>query len=1071
MDRDIILERLSRDLIGPFEEFEKLQDAKPSDVYLTGILWPKQSRMGGEEDDRLAAAGVSEDAEGPTPEEEQVPPSNQMRPSVAGVSFAVNVPPPHDPRFLITITFGTYVKMDVLKDPANPSLGKTSFWQRRAHHIRIGPVDCPQESLNILLAKPDETVTPVAVLTEVETPDGVRTYIRSVPWQDNRLVTVTLVNDSLPDPAEGRAGREQATLFQTAIRVEPAEGTLFVARPSRRAVVDEEDKSLALLYRNAREFAVGHTCSAGWDEPDHGSTPSWLSSAWIPSVIVETVSSVGHSVFESLLSGDRPVLSLEWLIAADCEQLCKGLNELVDSYEQWLDIKSQIIDSLPSDMQDAARKNLSRCRDAKDRMLAGASLVGSDERVWQYLRLAFIAMRLQYTWSSGKSDQSPFTWRPFQLGFILLTIPSVAHRDNPERGIMDLLWFPTGGGKTEAYLGLVAFAAFHRRLLGRDDESGVSAVMRYTLRLLTTQQFARAAAVVLACETIRRGRVADVPEGLDFGQTPFSIGLWVGGDATPNRYEDARQSLQGSMDVSSPRQLAACPACGVDLCWEANNRHKAVFVRCPNDACILHDGQSHLPVWTVDDDIFREQPTLLIGTIDKFAQIVRKKEINQLFAVNSGSPPDLVIQDELHLISGPLGTVAGLYEVAIDRMFTRDGHKPKIIGSTATIRRASDQVRALFNRDLRQFPPPGLDSDDSGFAVVETVTPQSPGRRYAAVTTAGRSAKFTLQAVTASLLQSAGSLSDSTSRDHYGTLVSYFNSLRELGGALVLMQDDVTDSIRMLAERRNESPRGLDHLQELTSRRTQAEIREMLDMLEISADQPGTVDVVLATNMLSVGVDIPRLGLMVVNGQPKGISEYIQATSRVGRGRVPGLVVAVLNNAKARDRSHFETFRTWHTTLYRDVEATSVTPFASRARDRALHAVLVALCQHIVPGMLGSPRIDAANDSTVRQIIEEISARAREVDASETDVEKDLLRLLDIWKARDPVQYWNDFTPQKSLLQSAERAAAKRTMGWNEGAAWPTLNNMRNVEPATPFKLVPGLRDPDKGAQEDNHGK
>ncbi len=1071
MDRDIILERLSQDLMGPFEELEELKDARPSDVYLTGILWPKQSVMSGEEDDRLATAGVGEDTEGPVPDEEQVPPTNQMRPSVAGLSFAVKALNSDEPTITISVTFGTYVKTDILRDAADPSRGKIVVWKRRHHHIRVGPIICPHDSLSLPLAASSETDIPVAALTDAEAPEGVRIHIRSVQWDENRLITVTLVNDSLPDPEEGRVGREQATLFQTALRVETSEGTTFVARPSRRAVVDNEDKSLALLYRKAREFAVGHTCSAEWDAPEDSLIPSWIGTTWLPTAVVPTVSSAGHDVFKHLLSGEKPILSLEWLIEANREQLVDGLKEFINAYEDWIDLKAATIDSLPAEMQDVATKNLYECRTAAERMLDGVRLVGGDERTWQSLRLAFIAMRLQYAWSRGKSSQGHFIWRPFQLGFILLTIPSIAVRHNAERGIMDLLWFPTGGGKTEAYLALVAFTAFYRRLLGRDDEAGVAAIMRYTLRLLTTQQFARAAAVILACEAIRRGCVQGVLEGINLGQSPFSIGLWAGNDATPNRYDDACKSLQGSMDVSSPKQLSVCPACGESLQWETNDHHRAIFVRCVNNLCMLHDEEVPLPVWTVDDDIYRERPTLLIGTVDKFAQIVRKKEVNRLFAVNSGSPPDLVIQDELHLISGPLGTVAGLYEVAIDRMFSRDGRRPKIIGSTATIRRASEQVRALFNRDLRQFPPPGIDSGDSGFAVSETVTPRAPGRRYAAVTTAGRSAKFTLQAVSASLLQSAGSLSDFTSRDHYGTLVSYFNSLRELGGALVLMQDDVTDSIRMFAERRSEKPRGLENLQELTSRRTQAEIREMLDMLEVPADQPGTVDAVLATNMLSVGVDIPRLGLMVVNGQPKGISEYIQATSRVGRGRVPGLVVTILNNAKARDRSHFETFRTWHTTLYRDVEATSVTPFASRARDRALHAVLVALCRHIVPGMLDSPRIDVSNEPAIRQIIDEITARAKDVDETENDVQAELLRLLEVWKARDPEQYWNDYAPRKSLLQSAEQAAAKRTMGWSEGAAWPTLNNMRNVEPATPFRLVPALRNPKKETEGDRHGK
>lgn len=630
---------------------------------------------------------------------------------------------------------------------------------------------------------------------------------------------------------------------------------------------------------------------------------------------------------------------------------------------------------------------------------------------------------------------------------------------------MDLLWFPTGGGKTEAYLTLVAFIAFYRRLRGGDGEAGVAVVMRYTLRLLTTQQFARAAAVILACEAMRRGSTPGVPEGINLGKTPFSIGLWVGGEATPNKFADARNALQGHADVASPEQLATCPACSNKLRWTADEKANRVEAKCINTKCLLHDNGAPLPVWTVDEDLYREKPTLIIGTIDKFAQIVRRKEINDFFGLQAGCPPDLIIQDELHLISGPLGTIAALYEVALDRMFSVSGSRPKIIGSTATIRRAADQVRALFNRDLRQFPPPGLDADDSGFAVAEPVSETSPGRRYAAVTTAGRSAKFTLQAVCASLLQSADALTDPVSRDHYATLVAYFNSLRELGGALVLMQDDVADSVRMYAERRGETPRVLSLIQELTSRRTQAEIRDMLGTLAVTHGEPGSIDAVLATNMLSVGVDIPRLGLMVVHGQPKGIAEYIQSTSRVGRGAVPGLVVSVLNNAKARDRSHFETFRTWHATLYRDVEATSVTPFASRARDRALHAVLVTLCRQLIKKMHGSPTIDG-NEAAVSQLVDDIVARASAIDAGETDVKRELLKLVRVWHARRPEHYWDDRNRGASLLQSAELVAARQAVGATVGAAWPTLNTMRNVEPATPFRLTERLRVADEAGAE-----
>lgn len=218
---------------------------------------------------------------------------------------------------------------------------------------------------------------------------------------------------------------------------------------------------------------------------------------------------------------------------------------------------------------------------------------------------------------------------------------------------MDLLWFPTGGGKTEAYLALIACIAVYRRLSDDpDDHSGVCALMRYTLRLLTTQQFARSAAMIVALEAIRSGRVS-APGDLPLqGDEPFSIGLWVGGDATPNKRADAFASLRGSSEVASPKQLTRCPACSEKLTWSMASATSPVDAECTNSTCKMN---GILPIFTVDEDVYDNRPTLLIGTADKFAQIVREKRTNGLLGVSDGSPPDLIIQDELHLISGPPG--------------------------------------------------------------------------------------------------------------------------------------------------------------------------------------------------------------------------------------------------------------------------------------------------------------------------------------------------------------------------------------------------------------------------------
>jgi hypothetical protein len=289
----------------------------------------------------------------------------------------------------------------------------------------------------------------------------------------------------------------------------------------------------------------------------------------------------------------------------------------------------------------------------------------------------------------------------------------------------------------------------------------------------------------------------------------------------------------------------------------------------------------------------------------------------------------------------------------------------------------------------------------------------------------------------------------------------YFNSLRELGRALLLMQDDVPVSIGQLAARRAEAVRPIDVPAELTSRVPSYEIRDMLNLLNRRVGDPEAVNLLLASNMISVGMDIPRLGVMIVNAQPKTLSEYIQATSRVGRGDVPGLIITMYNNTRARDRSHYETFETWHRCLYRDVEATSVTPFASRAQDKALHAVLVALVRHLVPGMDRRPVLNDLRRGEAERLAAVIEQRVARVDATErVRVSQKLKQLLDEWASRPDLQaYWDDYGRKTSLLMSAEQFAAKVDVDPDldpEGASramWPTPNSMREVEAGAPYVL------------------
>jgi hypothetical protein len=625
------------------------------------------------------------------------------------------------------------------------------------------------------------------------------------------------------------------------------------------------------------------------------------------------------------------------------------------------------------------------------------------------------------------------SWRPFQLAFLLLSLPALAdptHKDRtrPEQADADLIWFPTGGGKTEAYLGVAAFAMAIRRLQGDlggyDSSRGLTVIMRYTLRLLTLQQFQRATSLLCAMESLRIAAVNDGDEAL--GDKPFTIGLWVGNRVTPGTTKDSDKTIRDIRNgtsfgsSSSPAQLTSCPWCGSEINpgshidVDKNLLRTTIYCGDPLSECEFSKGQSKerthpgLPVIVVDEEIYHRPPSMMIATVDKFALLAWRGEARTLFGranaectrhgllwpdagctgnhpidkrkkwprattqvVSPIRPPDLIIQDEFHLISGPLGTMVGLYETAIDELSTWNLDdvriKPKIVASTATVRKAQEQVLNVFLRRVCVFPPHGLEVEDNFFSVQRPIETR-PGRRYLGICAPGSARPAVLIRIYATLLTASQALFDRFGEiaDPYMTCVGYFNSLRELGGMHRLAEDDVqTRAYRVqmsMVDRPGLNQRSLKEISELTSRVSSQDIPKRLDALELKfaaqfdttknkfvtpqdKDTPRAIDIVLATNMLSVGVDVNRLGVMVVNGQPKGTAEYIQATSRVGR-QSPGLICTVLTWARPRDLSHYETFEHYHATFYKHVEAQSVTPFSPRAMDRGLTGTMVSVMRH-----------------------------------------------------------------------------------------------------------------------------
>jgi hypothetical protein len=806
------------------------------------------------------------------------------------------------------------------------------------------------------------------------------------------------------------------------------------------------------------------------------------------------------------------------------EDLFKALRPLVRGYREWLVSQASLASSDPEIARfgDAADVALERARVIADRLERAIELLRTDGVAREAFRFANQAMAMQRVHSevvrarlaSPPSDVAALlreknvagnrSWRPFQLAFVLLCLPgltSPSHEDS-RRGCLDpsdaevqLLFFPTGGGKTEAYLGLTAYTFAIRRLQGildstYDGTRGVAVLMRYTLRLLTAQQFQRAAALVCACEMLRRERVAAGDSR--WGTTPFRLGLWVGSSVTPNSYEDAEQQVNerrgGSEGPGGVLQLPVCPWCGSKLSISENvktvrlRRRVLQFCSDPEGDCAFSPRNSPdegLPVLTVDEEIYRLTPSLVIATVDKLAQLPWKAATATLFGLVDTQcprhgwqnpdfssfcgpgghpahaeswlpravigpamrlrPPDLIIQDELHLISDALGSMVGLYETVIDRLCSRPGPsgsviRPVVVASTATVRRAADQAEQVFARRLSVFPPPVLDIGETFFSSTVAPSPSTPGRRYRGVLAPGERLKSIEIRVAATIMTHAQTLFDKygAAADPYMTLVNYFTSTRELAGMRRLVEDDIA---YRLTSRQVTTRRRRPNVQELTGRMPSSQIAESLaeldrpfdpafdsntaldelrndreaylaraDAADRSRHRP--IDVLLATSMLQVGVDVQRLGLMVVTGQPKNTAEYIQATSRVGRSAArPGLVVMIYQWSRPRDLAHYEAFGYDHSTFGLRVEGLTTTPFSDRALDRGLTGVLVAALRHAGMSSLQNTAAHslALSGSLTSELMASIAARAEVVthDQAQADaVRTGLQYRLDKWHQR-----------------------------------------------------------------------
>lgn len=913
--------------------------------------------------------------------------------------------------------------------------------------------------------------------------------------------TVVMINEYKSDRKYNKC------FFQPEIRINSKENDfLFIEKSEvdRKYNKYMEDSELVfnLLYRNKKSYAVGHGVATG----QNVNTESGIGEVFTDFFPSFEIPQLDFAI-ENL--GEESIEILSMFNMSDISHIDKNkkielLNKFTYAYRQWIQEQKEYGDELKNKYDSRLIDDLlSKCEDSLKRIENGIKILEKDENVYNAFILmnrAMLMQRAHSRFTGNEYDRFPgdkdkpiekidyssiekkdASWRAFQLAFILMNIDSVSNPDSEERDIVDLIWIPTGGGKTEAYLGLSGFTIFLRRLNYPENGIGTAIIMRYTLRLLASQQFIRASILICACEKMRRE--LNKSGKYNLGKEEISIGLWVGGDPTPNTNKEAKSKylslikacrskaeLEENKRQYNKFQVLKCPWCGTKLevecidnkmtgAWGYEYGRKNIIF-CPEVKCEFN---KKLPIQVVDEELYKNPPTLLFGTVDKFAALPWKGEVSSLFALNNeNKSPELIIQDELHLISGPLGTIVGLYETAIDAMCSHKGIKPKIIASTATIKRAEEQCRMLFNRKVSQFPPSGLNIEDNFFSH-EVPVEDKPGRQYVGLMASGKTTTTAQIRLYTSLLEAVNIIDVSDSiKDKYWTLVGYFNSIRELAKTTTLVSDDIASNIQRYMKRimKYNLTRNAFNLKELTSRLSSTEIVKTLKDLEneykVSEEGGKTIfnvnraiDILLATNMISVGVDVGRLNLMVASGQPKQTSEYIQATSRVGR-KYPGLVFTLYNASKTRDRSHYELFYSYHQTFYKYVEPTSITPFSEPARERALHAVFISLIRHLT----GLNSEDDAKEFNINlegleNIKKYILDRAGDLDNSlnhdmAEETEKELNKIINKWITK--IQTSSSEEKVNYNTKKAHKNLIEPFLDRTNLNAFPTMQSMRNID-------------------------
>jgi hypothetical protein len=1030
--REELVEHIRKELFGPVdgEEEQLLREDPPHKRYILGVLYPRETKDGGGaelENDEDMGITVSDADE---PDDSPLAAMLQRAPASAGMTFATEA----NSAVCIKVSGARYELLQVDTTRSGKSV-------KRYTRIPLSPE-------SVTFTDTGESNTRTAIFREL---GELRLRWRKIG--DLRVVTVSIVNTNMME--SGSRISPEKCLFQIKMRITCKEGG-FVEPPRPKVALDSEEEELRLRYRKHRAWAVGHATSVSWSQTTPDSTPDSIEMDFLPLTDVYDFNSGSHkeATFNQEILSPGVLSEIQ-----DVTRLKVSLNGFIDSFALWLEKRSRVeVDSIHAGAFASIIEKLSL---QESRLRLGVDVL-CDETAPERLKAFQLAnsamltqMQAMYLKNGKKFDADSIKWYPFQLAFQLLSIPGVIG-DVPDSGreLVDLIWFPTGGGKTEAYLLLAAFTIILRRLRFGPAGGGTAVISRYTLRLLTAQQFERTATLICALEQMRRQQV--IP-----GDDPITIGLWIGGgqNSSPNTLREAETHLEEILEEENPLNrfmLLSCPWCGKTLLPMRRSEERKDYglkctptdfiFHCISDECPFHD---RIPVQVVDEVIYSTPPTILLGTIDKFARLPWEHRSRGLLGLGSTKrPPDLIIQDELHLISGPLGTIAALYEAGIDVLIEHAGNRPKIIAATATIRGAEDQAKRLYGRKVCLFPASGPDAVDSYFMTEDHSEKDDQGRpprQYIGIMGQGHTPVTNTVRVMAAMLDGGGVVSDG---DDFWTLVAYHNSRRELGKTQTLARDDVPARIKLISSDKD-NHRKCERVEELSGNVATNLVPLVLKAVEYSRESGEAVDVLACTNMISVGVDVSRLNLMLILGQPKTSAEYIQASSRVGRSKESaGLVAVNYSPTKPRDRSHYESFRRFHESFYRWVEPTSVTPGAGPAQERALHAVVIMVVRlALLPKSSDASKFDHESPETqnllaklterLKNAVEVANGPGDEADAVEERV-------------NEIINWWNEAKRDHSSLRFKREPQFDGLMEFfgndHHPPARPTLNSMRSID-------------------------